>query len=739
MSLFGDDYSGPPSRAGGSATKSSLFDDDDNQTESSGFLNGKPQQQSSPAKPNTSMFGDAADDDEGGSPWASFTPKKQQRRSGVEVVRSLLADSEVPETWVDAWEALDVGKTGVVEEADARRAVIEGCGLRSEVGDRIWGIVCAGAESRALGRGQFWVLLALVGLALEGEDLGLDSVDERRGRLPVVPGLPAKEPERPATPPAQVAAPPAQQQQQPQLQQQQSAQGAQSSPVRDRGGRKPSFGFGESDPWASPEMHKGHGHTNGVGAPAPPAPAMRTTSDFSTTAVGNSAASIADTGYIPTPPTTSEAASSWGASNVYTAPVGTGGFGPTPEAGEGFGEGDSSASTARRSAAPRTTLPKGVDENITVAMLDEKEGMFLFQHRNYEVGSIRRNSKVIRRYSDFVWLLECLHKRYPFRQLPLLPPKRMSINGNHIAADKLFIEKRRRGLVRFINALVRHPVLREEQLVIMFLTVPTELAVWRKQATISVQEEFIGRSLPPTLEDSLPQNLQETFETVRSGVRRSADLYINLCNLVERLCKRKEAIAAEYGRFGMNLTSITESTNDTFAIDVNDVPLLNEGIKATAKHLSNSQGLLEDESRAWDEGVLEDLKSVRDGMVALRDLFDRKDRLARDNIPQLEKRIMSNENKLSGIKAKGEAAKPGEAEKVETAIVNDKQSIVNQHARGVFIKECVRDEVVFFQSMIWRISRTHQEWAQERVKYAELQADCWRALVDGVEGMPLGD
>jgi sorting nexin-8 len=110
---------------------------------------------------------------------------------------------------------------------------------------------------------------------------------------------------------------------------------------------------------------------------------------------------------------------------------------------------------------------------ITIAMLEEKEGMFLFQHRNYEVGSVRRNSKVIRRYSDFVWLLECLHKRYPFRQLPLLPPKRMAINGNHIAADGLFIEKRRRGLARFTNALVRHPVLREEQLVVMFLTVPT--------------------------------------------------------------------------------------------------------------------------------------------------------------------------------------------------------------------------------------------------------------------------
>jgi len=110
---------------------------------------------------------------------------------------------------------------------------------------------------------------------------------------------------------------------------------------------------------------------------------------------------------------------------------------------------------------------------VIVNLLEEKEGMFMFQHRNYEVASVRRSSKVIRRYSDFVWLLDCLHKRYPFRQLPLLPPKRVAINGNHIAADQTFLEKRRRGLARFCTALVRHPVLREEQLVVMFLTVPT--------------------------------------------------------------------------------------------------------------------------------------------------------------------------------------------------------------------------------------------------------------------------
>lgn len=68
----------------------------------------------------------------------------------------------------------------------------------------------------------------------------------------------------------------------------------------------------------------------------------------------------------------------------------------------------------------------GVEEVVTVNLLPEKEGIFMFQHRNYEVASTRRQSKVIRRYSDFVWLLDCLHKRYPFRQLPLLPPKRVA-------------------------------------------------------------------------------------------------------------------------------------------------------------------------------------------------------------------------------------------------------------------------------------------------------------------------
>ena len=172
-----------------------------------------------------------------------------------------------------------------------------------------------------------------------------------------------------------------------------------------------------------------------------------------------------------------------GFSNANSSGLGGAGFGsggdepPNPRANRPFG-------------GSRSTSSRPVEETVTISLLPEKEGMFMFQHRNYEVKSARRGSSVVRRYSDFVWLLDCLHKRYPFRQLPLLPPKRVAgkhqqnrmhlvvlsfgvVNGRHLSSDNLFIEKRRRGLVRFANALVRHPILCQEQLVVMFLTVPT--------------------------------------------------------------------------------------------------------------------------------------------------------------------------------------------------------------------------------------------------------------------------
>ena len=175
----------------------------------------------------------------------------------------------------------------------------------------------------------------------------------------------------------------------------------------------------------------------------------------------------------------------------------------------------------------------------------------------------------------------------------------------------------------------------------------------------------------------------DQFDTVRSGVRRSAELYINLCNQIEKLAKYNNGLAGEYMRITQSLDSLTEASQETYAMDTNEVPLLNEGLKATSKHLNTNRALLEDEARAWDLGVLEDLKRQRDCLVSIREMFDRRDRYAKDNIPQLERRIVANENKLATLRAKPEGqVKPGEMEKVEDAII--KVSVVTH----LFINMC---------------------------------------------------
>ncbi|KAK4938933.1 Sorting nexin mvp1 [Elasticomyces elasticus] len=683
-----------------------------------------------PAQPATSssLFADAGGD----SPWSMPTPKRNARQN---LVKNLLPATDVPESYVDAYDTVlnATERTGVGIGVAAVKSILQSSNLSEQEQHRILNFVIPGGQESAngVGRSEFNVLLALIGLGQEGEDITLDGVDERRRKLPepkvgYIDQLRSNA--RPQPIPATAAKP---------------------TPARPQQPRNESFGTDPtSDPWASPSNNRlpppsTAAHTmptNGLSEAnlkSAPNGVERTTSAFTTRGDQESTGTGS-----PNDTISGGAAGGWNSYNGSAA-----GFSEQPTLGGGFGDaGDDqqpgqSAPNNQNSIGRSIVLPSGTGEQVMVSMLPDKEGVFLFQHRNYEVKTIRRGSSVVRRYSDFVWLLDCLQKRYPFRRLPLLPPKRVQVNGTHLSADaNVFLEKRRRGLVRFTNALVQHPVLSQETLVVMFLTVPTELSVWRKQATISVQEEFTGKALPPALEDSLPANLHDLFETVRAGVRRSAELYINLCIISERLVKRNEGLAAENAKFSSTLMHLTEGSNDTYAIDTNDVPLLNEGITASAKHLSTHQTLLDDETQAWDMGFLEDLKAVRDSFVSMRDVFDRRDRYARDNIPQLERRIENSEHKLQQLRQKPPGqVKAGEMEKVESSIMSDKESIVQQHARGVFIKECVRDEIVTFQTSIYATSRMHQDWSQERVKYTELQASNWRSLVDQLESMPLGE
>lgn len=129
---------------------------------------------------NSSLF---ADDDTSSSPWNTNTNKRASRQ---QLVKTLLPGLDVPESYIDSYnQVLDAGdRVGAGIGLTSVREILSGSGLRATDQERILNLVVSDGESTntnvGVGRGEFNVLLALVGLAQEGEDLTYDAVDDRR-------------------------------------------------------------------------------------------------------------------------------------------------------------------------------------------------------------------------------------------------------------------------------------------------------------------------------------------------------------------------------------------------------------------------------------------------------------------------------------------------------------------------------------------------------------------------------
>lgn len=120
-------------------------------------------------------------DDEGESPWSMPGPKRAARQN---LVKNLLPATDVPEYYVDAYDlVLNANeRTGVGISLGAVMKVLESSSLSEQEQHKILDFVIPGGHESAngVGRSEFNVLLALIGLGQEGEDITLDGVDERR-------------------------------------------------------------------------------------------------------------------------------------------------------------------------------------------------------------------------------------------------------------------------------------------------------------------------------------------------------------------------------------------------------------------------------------------------------------------------------------------------------------------------------------------------------------------------------
>jgi sorting nexin-8 len=142
--------------------KSSLFEDEPPMTRSS----------------TSALFAD--DDPSSDSPWDLPTPRKPQTRQ--DVLRTLLPASDAPDSYIEAFDTViaEHGSGGRINAGGVART-LAAARLDADTQAQLMAIIApGGGEELSLDRNQFNVLLALIGLAQDGEAATLDGVDEHR-------------------------------------------------------------------------------------------------------------------------------------------------------------------------------------------------------------------------------------------------------------------------------------------------------------------------------------------------------------------------------------------------------------------------------------------------------------------------------------------------------------------------------------------------------------------------------
>jgi len=368
-----------------------------------------------------------------------------------------------------------------------------------------------------------------------------------------------------------------------------------------------------------------------------------------------------------------------------------------------------------QSFIPTTNFLNSSEESdvITVRISPEKSGI-VFKHVNYLIHSKFHKLASTRRYSDFLWLYEILCKRYQFRIMISLPPKHMGTNMIPSSNDLAFLEKRRRGLSRFMNYIGNHPVMKNDEFFKKFLNKDVNISQLRKSnSNIEVTEEFDDTFLTPEQRNMIPNDFEKKLQNLRSGLNFLIEQYQALFVSMETISKNIESSSNEFTNIGYSLGQMSEF-KDFLGLDSNNFKLLYNGYAHLADGFQKISSILHENFQNTLNGIVDNLqtqKEILDGFNNLLQVRDYMINKINNNLEQIIKRISINTKKLIDTPVKDK-----EKERLEFQVTQDQKDQSSLEKKIEFIKYCIFSEATFLESQKMKIADMYSEYIQFQVR-----------------------
>ena len=307
----------------------------------------------------------------------------------------------------------------------------------------------------------------------------------------------------------------------------------------------------------------------------------------------------------------------------------------------------------------------------------------------------------------------------------------MPIAGRHLSADDLFIERRRRGLERYLRMLTCHPVLREDKLVEVFFTEPRPIAEWKSSApALFLDEEGLIKVVDEAERMSIPEDLELKLTQQRQAIPELLDRWTAMVALFERIIKRNDAAAADYSRLNFSLLSVIETSARRWRPESDNSKKTEEILSTTAAIFQDHSDITSSRVSAVSLSTLEGLKGQRDLILSFRDLTSRIDRQLADPIDMLKKRIESSQRKITTLAAaanSNQANTQQEQATLSAQVKQDTHSIQKYLNRRIHAKKTIWEELVWFHHRFKAVEEEMQKFVRDETFFLSTLTRMWEA------------
>ncbi|ORZ39508.1 hypothetical protein BCR44DRAFT_1426688 [Catenaria anguillulae PL171] len=298
------------------------------------------------------------------------------------------------------------------------------------------------------------------------------------------------------------------------------------------------------------------------------------------------------------------------------------------------------------------SAPIGLEEDYswladmpsTIIKIAPEKGGTIFKHVNYHV-------------SRLLWLHDHLTRRFPFRLVVNMPPKK--VNGTY--ADSVFLERRRRALQRYTTHIVRHPILSADPVVKMFFSLQDDIATYRKLHSIDSSPEA-----PTDTSGADGSDLPSSPATSTSATTKQIDEYLThlstqlepLFHRYQRMVDGLERVASKQKEMGKDLMDVATVMHEMgthrphcFSSACTSCARIMDHAGHVAMRMEGLADAHDSHSETTQQGSIESLKLLRDQCAALELLLQRTVKAMathQGNISALARKITATGN-ASGV------------------------------------------------------------------------------------------